>query len=249
MKRVRKLLLQALAIKIGVVCLGITILSMRYILGQIWFNPQVNIKDIEKYIAENTNTPADERNAFGQTGLMYAAGNGKFALAQLLILKGADVNAVSDDQDRNTALHIAVFNGDFPESYEIAALLIQKGARINASNSSGQRPVHYLLEVGDLQKRLKLMLLLKHAGADINVQNDEGNTMLHLAVNLRDVRWIQIIRKQFGSALRTDIRNKNQQTPLDLAQQLGFTGEDSVESALTDNPATFKILWCNNIGR
>ena len=232
MNKMKKFLLQALFIKIGVVFLGIAIICTRYIVGKVWFTPQAGSRKVKKAIEQATDD-VDIRNEFGQTGLMYAAGNAQLETAQFLIKKGANLDLVSDDGDGNTALHIACFNGDFPQSYKIAELLIEKGANVNAKNSRGQHSIHYILEIDNLVERLSLMKKLKKAGANINVQNNEGNTMLHLAVGMRDKAWIQIVRKEFGAALRTNIKNKNNETPIEFANRLGFTGEDSVVSALT----------------
>ena len=72
---------------------------------------------------------------FGVTTLSWAALLGHTVIAELLIGKGADVNA--RNQDGGTALHGAAFFGHT----EIAELLIQNDAAVNARDDKGQTPL------------------------------------------------------------------------------------------------------------
>ena len=72
---------------------------------------------------------------FGVTALSWAALLGHTEIAELLIGKGADVNA--RNQDGGTALHGAAFFGHT----EIAELLIQNDAAVNARDDKGQTPL------------------------------------------------------------------------------------------------------------
>jgi ankyrin repeat protein len=97
MNKIKKLLLQALAIKCGIVIIGISILGARYMVAHVWFSAQENIADTKKFIFDHPQEDVNQRNSLGQTGLMYAAGNSKFDLAVLLIEKGANLNLISED--------------------------------------------------------------------------------------------------------------------------------------------------------
>ncbi len=71
----------------------------------------------------------------GGTPLMWAAVTGRAEAIELLIRRGADVNAV--DRDGGTALHAAAFLG-----HEKAVdVLIRNGAKVNAANSRGETPL------------------------------------------------------------------------------------------------------------
>jgi ankyrin repeat protein len=223
----------ALGIKVMVALFALGVMGMGYIIAQVWFNPIATDKDIAEAIEKATDV--NERNAFGYTGLMYAAGNGKLQMARLLIAKGAKINLQSTNEG-DTALHLACYNGDFNDQTQIAQLLIAYGAEVNLPNKDGQRPIHYILQIEDLEARFRLLRLLLLAGADINVQNNDGNTMLHLSVELHDRYWIDMLRKYLGSALSLNIKNKRGQTPIERARELGFTGPDSVEEALLSTP-------------
>ena len=94
-----------------------------------------NIEDVKQHIAAGTDVNAKAR---GYTPLHNAAefqrlGAGK-KIVELLIAKGADVNATDGDGD--TPLHLA---GNSTATKEIAELLISKGAGVNAMNLSPPR--------------------------------------------------------------------------------------------------------------
>jgi hypothetical protein len=60
--------------------------------------------------------------------LLKAAADGDVAVATRALEDGANVNAT--DEDRNTPLHLAA-------SYDVARLLVDRGADLNATNSIG----------------------------------------------------------------------------------------------------------------
>jgi Acyltransferase family/Ankyrin repeats (3 copies) len=71
----------------------------------------------------------------GGTPLLWAAVTGRAEAIELLIRRGADVNAV--DRDGGTALHAAAFMG-----HEKAVdVLLRHGAKVNAANSRGETPL------------------------------------------------------------------------------------------------------------
>lgn len=92
---------------------------------------------IEAALAEGTdvNAPDDE---VGLAPLTWAALHGQTEAMRLLIEKGADVNARSEDG--NTPLHVAAFLGQA----EAAKLLIDSGADINARDEDGETPADVL---------------------------------------------------------------------------------------------------------
>jgi ankyrin repeat protein len=114
----------------------------------------------------------DAKGADGMTPLHVAAGVGQKETAQLLLDKGANVNAKNNDGD--TPLHAAAVGGN----QAVAELLLTKGADVNAKNNWGVTPLYHAVARG----RQQMVELLLRNGADISVVADDGLTLLSLAV-------------------------------------------------------------------
>ncbi len=123
--------------------------------------------DIEK-VRTLTKEGADVNAKWNSdTPLCVAVDGGQMDIVELLIAKGADVNAGDD----STPLHMAAWHG----SEEIARLLIDKGANIHAESSLGFTPV-YFAAICDHKAVIDLLL---SKGADINAKERRGMTALH----------------------------------------------------------------------
>ncbi len=77
-------------------------------------------------------------NYYGQTPLMFAAGNGNYKISKTLIRSGANVNLISDNG--YTALMHASEGGHF----EIVKLLVDNAADILLENNQGENVIHLL---------------------------------------------------------------------------------------------------------
>ena len=93
--------------------------------------------------------------------LHYAAGEGRKEIAELLIAKGADVDA--KDEEEWTPLHSAAYVGN----KEIVELLIAKGADLNAKDDDGKTPL-------DRATGKTADLLRKHGGKTAEELKAEG---------------------------------------------------------------------------
>ncbi len=96
-----------------------------------------NTKAIERHLAEGADVNAKD-GKFGVTLLSWAALGRQIDAVELLILKGADINARNNDG--NTPLHTAAFLGE----NEIAQLLVKNGADVNVRNDDGDVPMNSL---------------------------------------------------------------------------------------------------------
>ena len=148
----------------------------------------VNVKDKERWI--------DFRSGFrlrrnGETPLHDAAYGGHKEVAELLISKGADVNAKNNDGV--TPLHDAARKS----RKEVAELLIAKGAEVNAkSDTTGrlfdqeQTPLHHAANGG--QKEIVELLIA--AGADVNAKGRGFfQTPLQFAANKGDKEIAELL--------------------------------------------------------
>ncbi|KAI1461860.1 hypothetical protein F4805DRAFT_475208 [Annulohypoxylon moriforme] len=104
------------------------------------------------------------------TALEAAVLNDQENILKLLIAHGADTNAV----DGETNLHFALQRGNV----DMANILIQCGANLNARNTLGITPLHLAIR-HNFKNVAKLLI---DRGADVNAENCEGTTPLLLAV-------------------------------------------------------------------
>jgi len=160
-------------------------------------------KAAEELAAIAAKTPVCARKGGDYEGdsLLYAAEQNNCLSAALLIEKGADVNAKTNDG--RTPLHRAAENN----AAEAAALLIQHGADVNAKTDDGRTPLY--LAAGSNVAEV-VTLLIQH-GADVNAKTDDGRTPLHWAAwhNAAEAAAVLI---QLGADVNA--KNGNGVTPL-----------------------------------
>jgi len=109
----------------------------------------------------------------GHSPLGLACFFGKTTVAMLLIERGADVNAASQNNMQVRPLHSAVAR----RSRSLIELLIARGADVNAKQQHGYTPLHGAAAVGDQE----LIEVLVQHGADKRAQSDDGKTPHALA--------------------------------------------------------------------
>jgi ankyrin repeat protein len=109
-----------------------------------------------------------------QSSLFAALSSKDPRAVQLLLSRGADVNAVRNGE--TPLLRAATFT----RSVETVRLLLAAGARVNARDRNGQTALHRAAAAG----RSDLAKLLLDAGADVNAKDNSGATPLHLVGGL-----------------------------------------------------------------
>jgi quinoprotein dehydrogenase-associated probable ABC transporter substrate-binding protein len=114
----------------------------------------------------------DSAERDGLTSLAIAAQNGKFKALRALVDAGADVNAPVA-KGGYTPLMLASISG----SNDVAVLLIEHGAKVNAANPGGVTA----LMIAAAGNRSSIVGLLLKSGADLNARSEDGRTALGIA--------------------------------------------------------------------
>jgi ankyrin repeat protein len=160
------------------------------------------------------------KNDKGNTPLHFAAGYGYKAVAELLLAKGADVNAKGNGGQ--TPLHWACSS----QKKDLVELLLDKGADVNAKDNGGATP---LLELSGGKDIVELLLA---KGADVNAKYDSsGETALHLA----SCCYADVVQLLLAKGANVNARNKAGETPLHKAAHMN--GYKSVVDVLLANKA------------
>ena len=146
-----------------------------------------------------------EREMFG------AVLKGNIATVKQYLDNGVNVNAKSEPG--LTSLHCAV-NEDFKGSHrELAKLLIDKGADVNARDDILDTPLH-----GASNKETAEILI--KAGADVNAKNINGKAIVYSsarnATNV-SVTWkmyLGLVELLIAKGADVDVKNESGETPL-----------------------------------
>lgn len=131
---------------------------------------------------ESANTFAPD----GMTPLGLACFFGQPDSARLLLARGADVNAASQNPMKVAPLHAAVAG----KNPEVIDLILSSNANVNAKQQQGWTAIHSAAMHGDLALLEKLLA----RGADPMVKNDDGKTPLDLATEKEQEAIIQKLK-------------------------------------------------------
>ena len=134
---------------------------------------QGNLERVTTLIEENSEfvNLADEN---GQTPLHFASAGRQNDIAEFLISRDADVNALNS-VNQSVLLYAAYF-----DNAVITENLIDKGARLNDQDIFGRAPIHYAAR----QHSIGALLPLIENGAEVDIRDSIGETPMHFAI-----RW------------------------------------------------------------
>lgn len=124
----------------------------------------------------------DRSNRRGETALMHAAWKGQIEAVRWLLANGARVER---EPMQWTALHYAVFAGQ----EEIAALLLERGADLNARSPNGSS----VLMIAVYEGREDMARRLLARGADVGVRNENGDGALEWAMKFNQPKIARLV--------------------------------------------------------
>jgi len=136
----------------------------------LWTAAALGRADIVEARLQEDPTSVHRQSYDGWTPLHLAAFFGHAGVVALLLERGADLQAVSGNGMRNTALHAAVAGG----RVDAALTLIDAGAPVNAVDGGGHTPLHIAAEGGYVPI---VESLLRH-DADAHAVDAEDRTPL-----------------------------------------------------------------------
>lgn len=166
----------------------------------------------------------DARDQGGNTALFES---GSQEVVDLLVQEGLPLEAVN--RFGWTSLTDAVCDG--PEALDRARWLIEAGANVNATHDRGYTV--FMSAASSMERHVDFLKLLAEKGADPHAVTELGYNAFHAAIDVNgEANAEESVRSIFGylSELGVDVnfKNKQGQTPLDVAKQRGTEIERQV---------------------
>ena len=162
--------------------------------------------DEMRRLVERADDPnAVDSEAFRQTVLHFAARKGSKAICELLLKRGANINA-KDSLRGDVPLHEASRNG----SAAVCKLLVAHGADVTAVNNNGCTPL--MSAVINCQSPTVCHPLI--TSDSVNVAIHDGDQALHIAARTGHTLMVQLLMEHGAD---TSTVNKHKQTPLHTA--------------------------------
>lgn len=156
----------------------------------------------------NTNKELDINAIYSTscaTLLHIAACKNDVTMCNLLIDRGADINAKNDNGE--TPLHLAAYNG----YTNICKLLIDKGANVNAKQwCGGMTPLHRAV----CRNKLETCKVLIKNNANVNIRANSGETPLEKSILNNNKKMCDLLIKNGADV---NLRNNQGETPLHKA--------------------------------
>lgn len=176
------------------------------------FIEEGNIDEIKNYFneAKDLNSKSELENM-----LHYAidnCGDNYFKTIEFLINKGADINN-HHGKLLETPLHKLCARAK--PHMDTINMILEKGAEVNAVNSSGKTPVFHC----NFSYSVELLNLLVKYGADINVKDKYNNTLLHDDyINCLEENFEEFLKALLNLGFDINATNSLGCTPLDFCK-------------------------------
>jgi ankyrin repeat protein len=152
-----------------------------------------------------------------EAALALAVAEGYFAIVQLLVQCGVNVNS-SGSRDEWTPLHNAIENYQI----DVVAYLLENGAELDLPDQQGNTALHWAIdiEVDSWQQdyrpgkpiEIAITTLLINKGANLNAKNNRGQTPLDWAVDMGHHQAAALLRSA-GAQQGFDLPADTARTP------------------------------------
>ncbi len=134
-----------------------------------------NVADVERLLKENPQL-ANSRRADGYPALHMAVSMNNKAIVRALLNAGGDVDVRSQSENTGYREETALYCAAFWDRVELAKLLIEAGADVNAATIRQTTPLHEAARMG----HLKLAKLLLEHGANPDAKDNQQKTPLDM---------------------------------------------------------------------
>ncbi|KAM9353515.1 B-cell lymphoma 3 protein homolog [Symphorus nematophorus] len=121
--------------------------------------------------------------------------------------------ATRQDEDGDTALHIAVVQGEFAIFYQLIQLLRLARRSLDIYNNLRQTPLHLAV----ITQQAKMVEALLVEGADPAALDRNGQTAIHLCCEYNQRDCLSVVLSHSSSTTCLEIRNYEGLSPLHLA--------------------------------
>ncbi|XP_061078133.1 ankyrin repeat domain-containing protein 27 [Conger conger] len=171
-------------------------------------HPLCSCDQCERHLSGRLNDPSIvtpfSRDDRGYTPLHVAAICGQSALIDLLVSKGALVNAT--DYHAFTPLHLSCQKG-----YQgVTLLLLHYNASTDVQDNNGNTPLHLACMYGH-EDCVKALVYYDLPSCRLDIQNDKGDTALHIAARWGYGGVMEVLLENGAS---TSLQNRAKETPL-----------------------------------
>ena len=184
-------------------------------------------------------------DAAGYYAIHLCALGGARRCLEIMLDAGMDVNMTDSTESRLTPLLCAVKE----RQLELITFLVERGADVNAEDSTGYSPLFYAC----LNSDIECATLLLQCGADpLHRDWKKNDTVMHVACRSSDVDMVQWLERTLENmSVNSQIKNKSQQTPLDVALMRDCVdvimyAKESWEKARRKNSTDFAAALARN---
>jgi ankyrin repeat protein len=146
----------------------------------------------------------------GETHLHFAIAEGKFELAEGLVVRGADVNL--SNKAGTSPLMIASFKG-FDSTVEF---LLDHGAELEAKDVNGHTALNYATRAS-----VPILKLLVTRGASLHTKGCLGGSILHSAAKSGNVPTAEYLLEEYSALFSVDEQDDIGVQPLHCAAYCG----------------------------